>query len=104
MSRDSTTIAFFLASLKDVEIRAADIGNTYLNAKCREKIWIVTGTEFVSGKVKFMLVVRELYGLNSSGAVWRQMMAQALIYLGYISYKSDPDVWFKAETKLDGTE
>ena len=34
VSRDSTRIAFTLAPLNDVEIRAADIGNTYLNAKC----------------------------------------------------------------------
>ena len=48
VSRDSIRIAFTLAALKDVDIRAADIGNEYLNAKCREKIWTIAGTEFVS--------------------------------------------------------
>ena len=47
VSRDSVRIAFTLASLNDVEIRAADIGNTYLNAKCREKIWEVAGMSLV---------------------------------------------------------
>ena len=44
VSRDSIRIAFTLAALNGVEIRAADIGNAYLNAKCREKIWTVAGT------------------------------------------------------------
>ena len=51
-----------------------------------------------------MLVVRVLYGLKSSGAAWRQMLAQTLRDLGYVSSKTDPDVWIKAKTKPDGTE
>ena len=54
VSRDSTRIAFTLAALNGVEIRSADIGNVYLNVKCREKIWTVAGTEFGSEKGKVM--------------------------------------------------
>ena len=104
VSRDSIIIAFTLAALNGVEFRAADTGNAYLNAKFQEKIWTVAGNEFRSDKYKFMLVVRALYGLKSSGAAWRQMLAQILRDLGYIPSKADPDVWPKAETKPDGTE
>ena len=62
--RDSIRIAFTLADLNDVEIRDADIGNAYLNAKCQEKIWTVTGTEFGSEKGELMLVVCALYDLK----------------------------------------
>ena len=51
-----------------------------------------------------MLLVCALYGLKPYGAAWRQMLAQTLIDLGYVSSKADPDVWFKAEMKPDGTE
>ena len=102
--RDSIRIVFTLEYLNDVDMRTADIGNAYLNAKCREKIKTVAGTEFGSEKGKVMLVVRALYGLNSSGAPWRQMLAQTLRDLGYISSKADTGVWLKAETKPDGTE
>ena len=51
VSMDSIRIAFTLAALNGVEIRAADIGNAYLNAKCREKIWTVAGTNFGSEKI-----------------------------------------------------
>ena len=51
-----------------------------------------------------MLVFCALYGLNSSDAAWIKMLAQKLRYLGYVSYKADPDVWLKTETKPDDTE
>ena len=51
-----------------------------------------------------MLVVRALYALKSFGAAWRQMLAQTLRDLGYVSSKADSDVWLKAKKKPDGTE
>ena len=104
VSRDSIIIAFTLAALNGVEIRAADIGNSYLNAKCREKIWTVAGTKFGSEKGKVMLVFRALYGLKSFDAAWRQMLAQTLRDLGCVFSKADPDVCLKTETKPGGTE
>ena len=50
VSRDSVRIEFTLAALIDVEIMAIDISNSYLNVKCREKIWKVEGTDFGSEK------------------------------------------------------
>ena len=38
VSRDSIRIEPTLAALNGVEIRAANIGNAYLNAKCRQNI------------------------------------------------------------------
>ena len=61
VSRDSIIIAFTLAYLNNVAIRAAEIGNAYLNAKCRENIWTVAGTEFGREKGKVMLEVRALH-------------------------------------------
>ena len=68
MFRDSIRIAFTLVPLNGVEIRAADISNAHLNAKCREKIWKIAGTEFGSKKGKVMLLVCALYGLKLSGS------------------------------------
>ena len=98
VSRDSFRIAFTLSALNNVEIRAADIGNEYLNAECRENIWKVAGNEFGREKFKVIIVVRALYGLKSYGAAWRQMLDQTLRYLGYVSSQADPDIWLKTET------
>ncbi len=46
VSRDSVRIAFLLAALNDVDLLATDIGNAYLNAPAREKVYTTAGPEF----------------------------------------------------------
>ena len=104
VSRDSVRIAFMLAALNDLDLSACDIGNAYLNAPCREKIWTLAGPEFEEDDGEVMIIIRALYGLKSSGAAWRAMFAEYLTELGYVPTKADPDVWIKPETKPDGTE
>ena len=67
VSRDSVRIAFLIAALHELDIWVADIGNAYLNAPCREKIWTVAGAEF-GGEDKgcILIVIRALYGLKTS--------------------------------------
>ena len=105
VSRDSVRIAFLLAALNDVNILATDIGNAYLNAPAREKVYTTAGPEFGAELIgKFVLIVRALYGLKSSGAAWRAHLASTLQQLGYKSCLADPDVWFRPASKSDGFE
>jgi hypothetical protein len=93
VSRDSVRIAFLLAALNDVDLLATDIGNAYLNAPAREKVYTTAGPEFgpeLEGRA--VLIVRALYGLKSSGAAWRAHLADTLRQLGYKSCLADPDV------------
>eukprot|EP00978_Attheya_sp_CCMP212_P008706 scaffold20437_cov41-Attheya_sp.AAC.4 len=48
VARDSVRIAFMIAALNDLSVLVADVGNAYLNAPCREKIWFTAGKEFGS--------------------------------------------------------
>ncbi len=45
VSRENVKIAFLIAALNGLELMSCDIGNAYLNAKCREKIWFIAGAE-----------------------------------------------------------
>jgi len=103
VSRDSVRIALTIASLNSLEISSCDIGNAYLNAPCREKLWTIAGAEFGSEKGAVMIISRALYGLKSSGAAWRSTLAQTMELLGYKPSQADPDVWIKRATKGDGT-
>ena len=78
VSRDSVRIALLIAALIDLDIIACNIGNAYLNAPCREKIWFVAGPEFRSKQGQVVKVVRALYGLKSSGASWRYMLQETI--------------------------
>ncbi len=68
VSRESARLAFMLAALNDLDVRAADIENTYLNAKCKEKVHTVCGPEFGTMKGKRARIARALYGLKSSAS------------------------------------
>ena len=46
VSRGSVLLAFTFASLNDIDICACKIGNTYLHANYREKVWTTAGIEF----------------------------------------------------------
>ena len=76
VSRDSVRIAFLLAGLHGLNLMACNIGKTYLNTDCREKIWKVAGPDFpAEWQGKPLRVVRALYGTKSSGASWRHMLS-----------------------------
>lgn len=81
---------------------ACDIHNAYLKAKPREKIYTISGSEFGSQKGNIMLIVRALYGLKSSGASFRSLLADRLHDLGYRTMKADPDVWMRPAVKENG--
>jgi hypothetical protein len=87
----------------EFSILATDVGNAYLNAEPREKVYTTAGPEF-GGELqgKSVLVVRALYGLKSSGAAWRAHLANTLHQLGYNSCLAYPDVWFRPAKKEDG--
>ena len=68
VSRESVSISFLLAYLNALDIFACDIGNKYLNGKCREKVWTESGTDFGTKKGMVMIIAGALYGLKSSGA------------------------------------
>jgi hypothetical protein len=105
VSRDSVRIALLIAALNDLDIMACDIGNAYLNAPCREKIWFVAGPEFGSKQGQVVKVVRALYGLKSSGASWRNMLQETIqTEMGFIPTQGDPDVYRQRTAKPDGFE
>ena len=43
-----------------------------------------------------------LYGLKSSGAAFRAHLANTLNGIGFLSNKSDPDIWYWPEVKPNG--
>ncbi|KAL7537428.1 hypothetical protein ACHAWF_005758, partial [Thalassiosira exigua] len=105
MSRDSVRIALLVAALNDLDIFAYDIGNAYLNASCKERIWFVAGHECgheMKGRV--MKLVRALYGLKSSGASWRKMFNDFIVtYLEFTPPRVDGDMYYRKSLKPDGT-
>ena len=105
VSRESVWIAFMVAALNGLDILCCDIGNAYLNAPCREKVWTTCGPEFGPNEGKKALIVWALYGLKSSGSSFRSHCSSILQeQLGFTMCRADNDVYFRAGVKEDGTE
>ena len=104
VSRDSVRIAFLIAALNDLKVMACDIQNAYLTARCREKVWCRAGPEFGADEGKIMLITRALYGLKSSGAAFRSLLADHVWEIGFRPSQADNDVWLRPAVKPDGTK
>jgi hypothetical protein len=58
ISHESVRIMFLIAALNDLKVLGADIGNAYLNAPNREKVYAVAGKEFGSRAGENVIIVR----------------------------------------------
>jgi hypothetical protein len=74
----SLRIVIFLAELNQLELWGANIGNAYLEAKTREKVYIISGTGFGELEGSTLLIFNSLYGLKSSGARWHEKFVDSL--------------------------
>lgn len=97
----SIRLVIFLAELNKLDVWGADIGNAYLEAKTKEKVYIVAGPEFGEREGHILVIHKALYGLRTSGKRWRERFSDDLMQLGFYRSKADPDVWMRHNKKLD---
>ncbi len=102
VSRDSVRLGFLLAALNDVDLISVDIGNAYLQATTKEKVYTIAGPEFGEFQGHNMLIVRALYGLKSSGAAWHEHFSNNLYDMNFKPSYADPDVWMRPAVKPNG--
>ena len=93
---EGVRIVIFIADHNSLDVMSGDVGNAYLNAKTREKIWVKFGPEFglkIAGRVGIM--IKSLYGLKTSSARWSEHLADTLRSMGWKESKAENDVWMK---------
>ena len=100
----SLRLVIFLAKLNNLEVWGADIGNAYLEAKTKEKLYIVPGPDFEEVEGHILVIYKALYGLKSSGLRWSQNIHDIMLDMGFSPCKADPWVWLrkaKCSTKYE---
>ena len=94
---DRMQITILLAAKIDLDPLAMDIGNAYLNAMAREKVYTTAGPEFGPEKQgRPVIIERALYGLKTSGAAWHAQLTETLRAMNFTPSLADPDVWMRA--------
>lgn len=104
VSRESVRLAFLLAALNDLDILAGDVQGAYLNAPCREKVYMICGPEFGEYRGRIAVIRKALYGLKSSGFAWRSHLAETMRKCEFQMCYADNDVWMRPAVKSDGTK
>jgi hypothetical protein len=54
-----------LAALNNLDLVSIDIGNAYLQAKTKERVYTIAGPEFGELQGQKVIIVRALYGLKA---------------------------------------
>jgi hypothetical protein len=85
----------FLAELNQMETWATDIGNAYLEAETKEKVYIIAGPEFGERKDHVLIIHKALYGLRTSGLRWHEKFSVCLRKMGFEPCKAEPDIWMR---------
>ena len=94
-SLSAVRTVLLLAELNELKLTSIDIGNAYLEAKTTEKVYTIAGPEFADDQGKIMIILQALYGLQSSGARWHEVLVDALRSMGWRNSECEPDVWYR---------
>jgi Reverse transcriptase (RNA-dependent DNA polymerase) len=58
-------------------------------------VCFVAGPESGALEGSLMIIVKDLYGLKSSGKRWHERLFDVLLSLGFTSTKAEEDIWIK---------
>ena len=85
----------FLAELNGLEVWATDVGNAYLEAHTKEKVYVIAGPEFGDKEGHVLVFNKALYGLKSSGLRWHERFADTLRDMGFFPSRAESDIWMR---------
>jgi hypothetical protein len=100
---DITRLLNVIAKAQGLHVLAGDVGNAYLNAETKEKVYTICGPEFgpeLEGHIA--IIKKSLYGLKSSGAQWHAHFAKTLHTMGFQPTRFDNDAWLKKRKDNSG--
>ena len=88
-------LALLIGELNGLKVMVGDIGNAYLEAYTKEKVYIIAGPEFGDREGHTLIIDKALYGLRTSGARFHEKLADTLRDMGFTPCKSDADLWMR---------
>jgi Reverse transcriptase (RNA-dependent DNA polymerase) len=86
----------YLAELNKMELWGANVGNAYLEAMTKYKVYIIGGPEFGNLAGHPLCIFKAIYGLISSDLCWHQHFADVLRDIGSIQSKVESNIRMRA--------
>jgi len=78
-----------------LQIMTGDIGNAFVHAFTKEKIYSTAGKEFGNREGCKIIIKKALYGLATSARQWNLALGDMIRKLGFVPTRADPDLWIK---------
>jgi len=91
-----------IAESQGLEVLCGDIGNAFIQALTKEKVFTRCGPEFGDCHQCIAIIVKALYGLTTSAERYRTLFADFLRNLGFKPIRYDEDVWMQLQDTNDG--
>ncbi|MGH3056579.1 MAG: reverse transcriptase domain-containing protein, partial [Gaiellaceae bacterium] len=88
----SIRLLALIAKANTLKCLCGDVGNAYVNAPTREKIYTRAGPEFGDREGQIVTLVKALYGLQTSGAEWQAYFSDSLRALEFKPTRYDTNV------------
>ncbi len=104
VSCDTVRIAFTYAALNDLNVCAADVRNTYIQALSSNKHYIICGPEFSENEGRTAIIIRDLYGGKSAGRDYWLHLCSCMQFLGFAPCKADPNLWIRPAKRKENLD
>jgi Reverse transcriptase (RNA-dependent DNA polymerase) len=78
-----------------LKMMVGDVTSAYLMALTKELIFFKAGPEFGPRAGHLMIFKKLLYGLQTSGKSWHDLLFDTLKDMGFSPSKADPDIWMR---------
>ncbi len=98
----SVRLLDLIADHQNLEVLTGDIGNAFIQAHTKEKVYTRCGPEFGPRSGAIAILVRALYGLTTSANRYRTLFADFLQEMGFTPTRYDRDVWMRLRETNDG--
>ena len=91
-----------IARQQGLSIMTGDIGNAFIAAPCKERIWTRAGPEFGDKEGSVIEFNKALYGLSTSPKAFHDFLGDTLRNMGFTPSRADQDIWYKQSSHYDG--
>ena len=93
-------LVIFLGKLNNLDIWGANIGNAYLDAFTDKRLYIADGPEFQELEGYILIFLKALYGLESSGKRWAEVIHSILKDIKFTPSNADQCIWLRKAPNL----
>ena len=84
-----------IAHQNNFKALCGDVGNAFITADTREKVYFIAGREFGERQGMTVIIRKALYGLASSATCFHAHFGDTLRSLGFVPTRFDNDVWIR---------